>query len=153
MAVAGLILGIVGTITGISAIVAQVITWKLSGPVIIVRGLWEGEQPSIKVWNRGRAPVSVDELGIYVGFGPVTRFSRTHYRLHPDLLEGQAKLGHLLAAGTSATWTFNRDVFDEITGHLGPADGPLMIRLLQPFAVVNGQIRKSRDLGFGNEFG
>ena len=67
MEVASLILGIIGTVTGIGALAWQVVTWTRSGPVVTLithrRGRYEAE---VIARNSGRGPVSVESLGVTV---------------------------------------------------------------------------------------
>jgi len=96
MEVASLILGIIGTVTGIGALACQVVTWTRSGPVValIARrvGRYEAE---VIARNSGRGPVSAESLGVTVDGkrrGPAT--------LVPESEEIHCRLD----AGDSAFW-------------------------------------------------
>jgi hypothetical protein len=96
MEVTSLILGIIGTVTGIGALAWQVVTWKRSGPVVTLitrrRGRYEAE---VIARNSGRGPVSVESLGVTVDGrrrGPAT--------LAPESDEIHCRL----EAGDSAFW-------------------------------------------------
>lgn len=71
--VASLILGIIGSVTGIGALAWQFYTWARSGPVITVstsqgfpvHGNRLGEQTTgITARNSGRAPITVNSWGL-----------------------------------------------------------------------------------------
>jgi hypothetical protein len=96
MQVASLVLGVIGTVTGIGALAWQVVTWTRSGPVVTLiarrRGRYDAE---VIARNSGRGPVSVESLGITVDGhrrGPAT--------LGPESDEIHCRL----EAGDSAFW-------------------------------------------------
>jgi hypothetical protein len=69
MAVAALILGIIGALTGVAALAWQVITWRQSGAVVAVTALQAfptygdrvGDQHvNVSARNTGRSPVTVN---------------------------------------------------------------------------------------------
>ncbi len=87
MEVASLILGIIGTVTGIGALAWQVVTWTRSGPVVTLiarrRGRYEAE---VIARNSGRGPVSVESLGVIVN-GHFWQSACSHSHL-TDLRDG-----------------------------------------------------------------
>jgi hypothetical protein len=99
MAIAGLILGIIGAITGVAALAWQVITWRQSGAVIAVTacqafpafGDHVGEQHvNVSACNSGRSPVTVKGWGLRLPGGgtmistnPVPWSSPMPHRLEP----------------------------------------------------------------------
>lgn len=96
MEVASLVLGIIGSVTGIGALTWQVFTWTRSGPVVTLiarrHGRYEAE---VIARNSGRGPVSVESLGVIVDGqrrGPAT--------LAPESDEMHCRL----EAGDSAFW-------------------------------------------------
>lgn len=103
VATASLILGIIGTVTGVGALVWQVITWTLSGPVISVSanqgfrtyGDQLGDQITIvTATNSGRSPVTVRSWGL--------RFPDGHTMIFREPFSGSATLPHRLEGGASA---------------------------------------------------
>jgi hypothetical protein len=99
MAIAGLILGIIGAVTGVAALAWQVISWRQSGAVVAVTarqaspvsGDHAGEQLVIvSARNSGRSPVTVNGWGLrllgggaMVSFNPVPGSSPMPLRLEP----------------------------------------------------------------------
>ena len=71
MEVASLILGIIGTVTGIGALAWQVVTWSRSGPVVTLIARRSGRyEAEVIARNSGRGPVSVESLGVtHVTYG------------------------------------------------------------------------------------
>jgi hypothetical protein len=96
MEVASLILGIIGTVTGIGALAWQVVTWTRSGPVVTLIARRSGRyEAEVIARNSGRGPVSVESLGVIVDSrrrGPAT--------LAPESDEIHCRL----EAGDSAFW-------------------------------------------------
>jgi hypothetical protein len=96
MEVASLILGIIGTVTGLGALAWQVVIWRRSGPVVTLkarrRGRYEAE---VIARNSGRGPVSVESLGVTVDGRP-----RGPAQLSPESDEIHCRL----KAGDSAFW-------------------------------------------------
>jgi len=76
MEVASLILGIIGTVTGIGTLAWQVVTWTRSGPVVTLIASRAGRyEAQVTARNSGRGPVSVESLGVTVNGqrrGPAT---------------------------------------------------------------------------------
>lgn len=99
MVIAGLILGIIGAVTGAAALAWQVITWRQSGAVVAVTacqafpvsGDHAGEQlVNVSARNSGRSPVTVNGWGLrvpdgeaMVSFNPVQGSSPLPLRLEP----------------------------------------------------------------------
>jgi hypothetical protein len=112
--VASLILGIVGTATGIGALTWQVITWKRSGPVVTVTanqafptyGDQLGEPvTSVTARNSGRAPVTVSSWGLRFSDGQ-TMFIRQPFT-------GSSQLPYRLEAGASGSWLIETEAVVE----------------------------------------
>jgi len=99
MVIAGLILGIIGAITGVAALVWQVMTWRQSGAVIAVTahqafptyGDHLGEpHVNVSARNSGRSPVTVNGWGLLLPDGrtmvsanPAPWSTSLPYRLEP----------------------------------------------------------------------
>jgi hypothetical protein len=99
MAIAGLILGIIGSITGVAALAWQVITWRQSGAVVAVTarqafpvygGHVSEQHVNVSARNSGRSPVTVNGWGLrlpngeaMVSFNPAPGSSPLPYRLEP----------------------------------------------------------------------
>jgi hypothetical protein len=99
MAIAGLILGIIGAATGVVALVWQVITWRQGGAVVTVTAHQafptygdELGEPHVNVSarNSGRSPVTVKGWGLrlpdggtMVNFNPAPWSSPLPHRLEP----------------------------------------------------------------------
>ena len=99
MVIAGLILGIIGAITGVAALAWQVITWRQSGAVVAVTarqafpayGDHVGEpHVNVSARNSGRSPVTVNGWGLrlpdggtMVSSNPVPWSSPVPHRLEP----------------------------------------------------------------------
>jgi hypothetical protein len=105
MVAAGLVLGIIGTATGLSALAWQVVTWTLSGPVVTVEasqgfptyGPEVGDPVTIvTATNSGRAPVTVNSWGLQFPDG------QTMVVTQP--FPGSASLPHRLEPGSSGQW-------------------------------------------------
>ena len=105
MEVAGLILGIIGTVTGVGALAWEVITWKRSGPVVRVKVTQAlptysdhvGDPlTSVTATNSGRAPVTVTSWGLQLPDG------QTMFVQQP--FPGSDKLPYRLEQGASGTW-------------------------------------------------
>jgi hypothetical protein len=105
MVVASLVLGIIGTAAGLGALVWQVITWQLSGPVVTVDaaqgfpayGPEVGDQVTIvTATNSGRAPVTVNSWGL--------RFPDGQKLVIPQPFPGSDALPHRLEPGSSGKW-------------------------------------------------
>jgi hypothetical protein len=103
--VASLIFGVVGTVTGIGALMWQVITWRRSGPVVTVtanqalpaHGDQLGEPlTSVTARNSGRAPVTVSSWGLRFPDGQ-TIFVRQPFA-------GSNQLPYRLEEGASGSW-------------------------------------------------
>ena len=96
MEVASLILGIIGTVTGIGALAWQVVTWTRGGPVVTLIARRSGRyEAEVIARNSGRGPVSVESLGVTADGrrrGPAT--------LAPESDEIHCRL----EAGDSAFW-------------------------------------------------
>ncbi|MDB4898123.1 MAG: hypothetical protein JWN15_4385 [Firmicutes bacterium] len=107
MAIASLILGIIGSVTGIGALAWQVITWNRSGPVVKVTasqgfpvyGDDLGEQITIvTAENSGRSPVTITSWGLRFRDGQVMVIRRP--------LPSSDPIPHRLEAGASGSWHF-----------------------------------------------
>jgi hypothetical protein len=105
MAIAGLILGIIGTATGIGALAWEVTTWRRSGPVVtvdVLQGLptygdHVGDPVTcVTATNSGRAPVTVTAWGLETPNG------QTMFVQHP--FPGSDTLPYRLEEGASGTW-------------------------------------------------
>lgn len=99
MAIAGLILGIIGAVTGVAALAWQVVTWRQSGAVVAVTarqslpasGDHAGEPlVNVSARNSGRSPVTVNGWGLRLPDGgamissnPVPWSSPVPHRLEP----------------------------------------------------------------------
>lgn len=99
MAAAALILGIIGTFTGVAALAWQVIVWRRSGAVVAVTAFQAfptygdrvGEpHVNVSARNTGRSPVTVNGWGLRLPDGqtmivtnPASWSSPLHYRLEP----------------------------------------------------------------------
>ena len=96
MAIAGLILGIIGAVTGVVALAWQVITWRHSGAVVAVTArqayspAYDGPLVNVSARNSGRSPVTVNGWGLRLPDGgtmictkPVLWSSPMPYRLEP----------------------------------------------------------------------
>lgn len=106
MNVVNLVLGIVGTVTGVGSLGWQVITWNRSGPVVTVDAVQGfptygdhlGEQVTcVTASNSGRAPVTVTSWGLRFPDGQVM------YVPHP--FAGSDQLPYRLEDGASGTWS------------------------------------------------
>jgi len=69
MDIASLILGIIGTFTGVGALAWQVITWRRSGPIVKVTGdippyVGRTGVVAVTAWNGGRGPATVTACGL-----------------------------------------------------------------------------------------
>jgi len=105
MEVAGLILGIIGTVTGVGALAWEVITWRRSGPVVTVKviqalptyGDHVGDPlTSVTATNSGRAPVTVTSWGLQLPDG------QTMFVQQP--FPGSDTLPYRLEEGASGSW-------------------------------------------------
>lgn len=105
MGIAALILGIIGTSTGIGALAWQVITWQRSGPVVavdVIQGLptygdHVGDPVTcVSAVNSGRAPVTVTSWGLELPDG------QTMFVKHP--FPGSDSLPYRLEEGASGAW-------------------------------------------------
>jgi hypothetical protein len=101
MAVAALILGIIGAITGVGALAWQVITWGKSGAVVTVTTCQafpiDGDQLlHVSARNTGRSPVTVNEWGLRLPDGG------SMVALYPALRS--SPLPHRLEPGAEASW-------------------------------------------------
>src|SRR5262245_44789962 len=105
MEIASLMLGIIGTATGVGALVWEVITWRRSGPVVAVdvtQGLptysADVGDPVTQVTatNSGRAPVTVTSWGLELPDG------QTIFVQQP--FPGSDILPYRLEEGASGTW-------------------------------------------------
>jgi hypothetical protein len=105
MVVASLILGVVGTVTGLGALAWQVIIWQRSGPVVAVSAIQAfptygdrvGEQVTcVTARNSGRAPVTVSSWGLRFPDGQVM-FVRQPFA-------GSDALPYRLEEGASGSW-------------------------------------------------
>lgn len=95
MAIAALILGIIGALTGMAALAWQVITWRQSGAVVTVtacQALPSQGEPYVNVSarNTGRSPVTVNGWGLrlpdgwtMVALNPASWSSQLPHRLEP----------------------------------------------------------------------
>lgn len=99
MAIAGLILGIIGAVTGVAALAWQVITWRQSGAVVAVTAHQafpaSGDHPgeplvNVSARNSGRSPVTVNGWGLrlpdggaMVSVNPMPWSSPVPHRLDP----------------------------------------------------------------------
>jgi hypothetical protein len=104
--VTSFILGIVGTVTGIGALVWQVITWKRSGPVVTVTAMQAlptyGDRVGdpltcVTARNSGRAPVTVSSWGL--------RFPDGQVMFIRQAFAGSDALPYRLEAGASGSWS------------------------------------------------
>jgi len=112
--VASLVLGIIGTVTGLGALAWQVITWQRSGPVVAVSAIQAfptygdrlGEQLTCVIArNSGRAPVTVSSWGLRFPDGQVM-FIRQPFA-------GSDVLPYRLEEGASGSWYIETAVVAE----------------------------------------
>jgi hypothetical protein len=105
MVIAGLILGIIGAITGVAALAWQIITWRQSGAVVAVTahqafpayGDQLGEpHVNVSARNSGRSLVTVNGWGLRLPNG------RTMVNLNPVLWS--SPLPHRLEPGADGSW-------------------------------------------------
>jgi hypothetical protein len=105
MEIASLILGIIGTVTGIGAMAWQVVTWRRSGPVVAVdvtQGLPTYDDDvgdpvtCVTATNTGRAPVTVTSWGLRLPDG------QTMFVQQP--FPGSDTLPYRLEEGASGSW-------------------------------------------------
>jgi hypothetical protein len=103
--VASLILGVVGTVTGLGALAWQVVTWRRSGPVVEVSanqvfpayGDHLGEQiTEVTARNSGRSPVTVSSWGL--------RFPDGQVMIIRQPFAGSDSLPYRLEDGASGSW-------------------------------------------------
>src|SRR5258706_14281869 len=105
MAIASLILGIVGTVAGVGELGWQVIAWHASGPVVTVsavQGLptYDGRVGDpvtcVSAVNSGRSPVTVTSWGLRLPDGQSI--------FVPEPFPGSDQLPYRLDDGASGTW-------------------------------------------------
>jgi hypothetical protein len=102
MTIASLVLGIVGTATGLGALAWQVITWRRSGPIVRVAGncstglAGKTGVVDITAWNEGRGPVSVIVCGLQWPDGSMV--------VTPQPLQGSDVLPFQLEPGSIGQW-------------------------------------------------
>lgn len=134
--VTALILGIVGTVTGVGALVWQVITWKRGGPVVTITATQAfptyGDQVGealtcVTARNSGRAPVTVSSWGLRFPDGQVM-FIRQPFA-------GSDQLPYRLEEGASGSWFIETAVvartcqehgvdYADLTAYVSLASGP-----------------------------
>lgn len=105
MEVTTLVIAIIGAITGVAALAWQVITWRQSGPVVVVTatqafptyGPGVGE-PHVNVTasNSGRSPVTVKGWGL--------RFPDGQTMVFPNPVPWSDPLPNRLEPGADASW-------------------------------------------------
>lgn len=105
MAVAALILGIVGALTGVAALAWQVLTWRQGGAVVTVTAFQAfptyGDQlgePHVNVTarNSGRSPVTVNGFGLQLPDGRTMVVS--------SLPSWSSPVPHRLEPGADGSW-------------------------------------------------
>jgi hypothetical protein len=99
VAIASLILGVVGTVTGVGALTWQVITWTRSGPVVTLTAGplgWSRKTMTVTAVNSGRGPVSIMRLEIRDLYGLRIR----DLKLAPD----SEQLPFRLEPSASVSW-------------------------------------------------
>jgi hypothetical protein len=102
--VVALILGIVGALTGVTALVWQVIAWRQGGAVVTVSALQafpayrDHAEPHVKVTarNSGRSPVTVNGFGLRLPDG------RT--MVVPSPASWSSPVPHRLEPGADGSW-------------------------------------------------
>lgn len=105
MAVAALILGIIGALTGVGALTWQVITWRQSGAIVTVTALQafptygdHAGEPHVNVSarNTGRSPVTVKGWGLRLPDG--------RSMVVPNPAPWSSPLPHRLEPGADGSW-------------------------------------------------
>jgi hypothetical protein len=102
---ASLILGVIGTVTGIGGLVWQLLTWRRNGPIVKVIGdspipyVGRTGVAGVTAWNEGRSPVTVTSCGLQELDGEV------FYPGQP--LPGSDQLPFRLEQGASGRWVVN----------------------------------------------
>ena len=105
MEVASLVLGAIGTVTGIGALVWQVITWKHTGPVVTVTGdvpiPYVGKTGVVRItaFNDGRSPVWIASCGLQDLNGELF--------FPGEPLQGSDELPYRLENGARGRWLIN----------------------------------------------
>jgi hypothetical protein len=133
--VVSLILGVVGTVTGIGALAWQMMTWRRSGAVVTVEAnqafpTYEdhlGEpHTSVTARNSGRSPVTVSSWGL--------RFPDDQVMFIRQPFAGSSPLPYRLEQGASGSWFIEtaavvetcktHDVdYTDLTAYVSLADG------------------------------
>jgi hypothetical protein len=132
---ASLILGVVGTITGLGALAWQVIIWQHSGPVVAVSAIQAiptygdhlGEQLTcVTARNSGRAPVTVSSWGLRFPDGQVMVIRQPSapsdllpYRLE----EGASGSWYIETAAVAETCRAHGVDYDDLTAYVNLANG------------------------------
>jgi hypothetical protein len=124
--VAGLILGIIGTVTGLGALAWQVTVWRRDGPVVALaaaRASYSSGMIEVKAVNSGRGPVTVERLDVPLRDG----------RAWPILEKiTDQHLPHRLEPAASATWDIDGRkigmMLQNISREHVDPDQPVMIR-------------------------
>jgi hypothetical protein len=171
MEIAGLILGITGTATGVGALAWEVITWRRSGPVVsvdVLQGLptygdHVGDPVTcVTATNSGRAPVTVTSWGLELPDGqtmfvqdPFPGSDALPYRLEEGA-SGPARLKAWTMAicAASCAWAMERpSTHSEGESSLGPgfpgsrmpsSHGDLRIKAGLPPQTPRGERERAR---------
>jgi len=146
MAIAGLILGIIGAITGVAALAWQVITWRQSGAVVAVtarqafpvHGDHVSEQHvNVSARNSGRSPVTVNGWGLRLPDGGTMISTRP--------VPGSSPVPHRLQPGADGSWLLPTHEIARFCAERG-------VRQQDMIAFVNladGRTISARERGIG----